>query len=307
MNMKHTVSVVISAYNEGKKIDRCLSAVAWADEIIVVDNESTDETREIAQKYTKKIFSKPNNLMLNKNKNFGFEKAKGPWILNLDADEVVTPELRDEIQELLKKDDPAIDGYWMARKNIIFGRWIQHGFWWPDRQLRFFRKNKGKFPGRYIHEYIKVEGASAELKEPCLHYNYESITQYITKLDRCTTSEASEYVADGYAFSWMDAIRFPARDFIKVYFAQGAYKDGLHGFVLSMLQSFYSFVTFTKLWELQSFPEVSVTTAEVKEEVSKVRKETLYWNLTTQIDQATNMITIMWLKVQRKVLHKLLS
>jgi glycosyltransferase involved in cell wall biosynthesis len=302
--MKSTISVVISAYNEGKKLERCLSAITWADEIIVVDNESTDNTKEIAKKYTKKVYSKPNNLMLNKNKNFGFTKATSSWILNLDADEVVTEELHNEIIKTIEiyESDMSIDGFWIARKNIIFGKWITHGFWSPDRQLRLFRRGKGKFPGRYIHEYIKVEGASLELAEPCIHYNYETISQYMTKLERCTTSEAAEYMADGYVFKWTDAIRFPAQDFIKVYFSQQAYKDGLHGLVLSMLQAFYSFVTFTKLWEKQSFIEVDVTKKDLQREAKRAQAELIYWRLTAQIAEEKNPLTVLGLRLRRKLI-----
>lgn len=300
--MKQSLSVVISAFNEGKKLGRTLESVSWVNEIIVVDNESTDNTRNIAQKYTKKIFSRPNDLMLNKNKNFGFSKATGVWILNLDADEVVTPELREEIKSVLETNDPQFDGYWITRKNIIFGKWIQHGFWWPDRQLRLFRRGKGKFPGRFIHEHIKVEGASKELHEPYLHYNYETISQYIHKLERCTTSEAAEYIASGYTFSWNDAVRFPTSDFLKVYFAQGAYKDGLHGLVLSILQAFYSFVIFAKLWEMRQFTDISISNVQIKKEYTQSNHDFAYWQLSTLFSEEKNPLVRLFLRVRRRLL-----
>lgn len=301
-SMKQTLSVVISAFNEGKKLDRTLSSVSWADEIIVVDNESTDNTKEIAQKYTKNIFSRPNDLMLNKNKNFGFGKATSAWILNLDGDEVITPELRREILTVLNKNDSRFDGYWIARKNIIFGKWITHGFWWPDRQLRLFRRGKGKFPCHFIHEHIKVDGASNELREPYFHYNYETISQYIHKLERCTTSEAAEYTAGGYTFSWYDAFRFPSSDFLKVYFAQGAYKDGLHGLVLSVLQAFYSFVIFAKLWEMRQFPDISIRNDQIKKEHDRASREFIYWQLSALLSEEKNPLTRILLRVRRKLL-----
>lgn len=300
--MSPTISIVISAFNEGKKLDRTLGAVSWADEIIVVDNESTDNTKEIAAKYTKKIYSRQNDLMLNRNKNFGFGEATSDWILNLDADEVVTPALRKEIQDTLKKNDAQFDGYWMPRKNIIFGKWISHGFWWPDKQLRLFRRGKGKFPGRFIHEHIKIEGASKELQEPYFHYNYETISQYVNKLERCTTSEAAEYAAGGYTFSWYDAVRFPTSDFLKVYFAQGAYKDGLHGLVLSILQAFYSFVIFVKLWEMRHFPDISPTHVQIKKEYRRASGELRYWHLSASISEEKNPLVRVVLKILRKFL-----
>jgi glycosyltransferase involved in cell wall biosynthesis len=171
--MKQTLSVVISAYNEEKTIGRCLKSVSFADEIIVVDNTSYDKTREIAKKFTKYVYDRPNQLMLNANKNYGFEKAKSEWILNLDADEEITPELAREIQKVIQ-DSTKEDGFWIKRKNFSYGKWIQYGLWWPDKQLRLFRRIKGKFPCVHIHEYIKVEGLIGDLIEPYNHYNYVS-------------------------------------------------------------------------------------------------------------------------------------
>ncbi|MBL7159439.1 glycosyltransferase family 2 protein, partial [Candidatus Microgenomates bacterium] len=160
------ITVVISAYNEEKNIKECLESVRQlADEIILIDNTSTDKTVEIASSMGQKvkIFIRPNNLMLNINKNFGFSKAVNEWILNLDADERVSKSLKHEIIKTLKQKNRVI-GYWTPRKNIIFGKWIKHGIWWPDHQLRLFKKNKGGFPCKHIHEYLKVEGKTARLE-----------------------------------------------------------------------------------------------------------------------------------------------
>jgi len=181
--MKQTLSVVVSAYNEEKTIGRCLSSVSkLADEIIVVDNSSLDSTVEEAKKYTHHIIKKPNILMLNTNKNIGFSKATSDWILNLDADEVVTEELAKEIKKIINT-NLSENGFWIKRKNFSFGKWIQHGLWWPDKQIRLFRRGKGSFPCIHIHEYIDIEGTIGELVEPYIHYNYESIHQYLVKID----------------------------------------------------------------------------------------------------------------------------
>ena len=143
------LSVVISAYNEERMIEDCLKSARFADEIILVDNQSTDKTTEIAKRYTNKIFFRTNNpLMLNLNKNFGFTKATGDWILSLDADERVSKELKEEINNIIHQSSAIShqqSGYLIPRKNIIFGKWIQHGLWYPDDQLRLLRKGKGKF------------------------------------------------------------------------------------------------------------------------------------------------------------------
>jgi glycosyltransferase involved in cell wall biosynthesis len=299
--MKQTLSVVVSAYNEQASLGRCLSSVSFADEIIIVDNESQDRTVEIAKKFTKKIYSRKNFLMLNTNKNYGFEKATCDWILNLDADEEIPKELAQEIKTLIQT-NPKQAGYWIKRKNIIFGKWITHGLWWPDKQIRLLRRAKGKFPCVHIHEYIAVEGQVGELSAPYLHYNYETVHQYLTKIDRASTSEALSLRDMQYQLAWYDAIRFPLSDFLKIYFAQQGYKDGLHGLVLALFQAFYSFTVFAKFWEMEKFSERDLSVAAVTEELVRSGKEAKYWMFTANIEETKNIVKkILW-KIKRKLL-----
>lgn len=294
-----TISVVVSAYNEELSLARCLSSVSWADEIIVVDNSSSDATAAIARKYTKKVFRQTNHLMLNINKNYGFSKATGDYILNLDADEEVPRELAGEIRSVVKN-RPDIAGFWIARKNMLFGKWIQHGLWWPDKQLRLFARGKGRFPEKHIHEYIEIVGKTEELKEPYIHHNYDTVSQYLTKLARCTTSEALALTETNYQVAWFDALRFPLSDFLKTYFAQEGYKDGLHGIVLSLFQAFYSFVVFAKLWEKERFTQKQVVFEAVENECRRGIREFSYWMLTTKIKEASSPFTKLILKIRRK-------
>lgn len=297
--MKPTISVVVSAYNEEKTLSRCLSSVSFADEIIVVDNTSLDTTASVAKKFTKSVFRQPNILMLNTNKNYGFGKAKGDWILNLDADEEIPADLAKEIQAAIAG-HPKENGFWIKRKNIIFGKWITHGLWWPDKQIRLFRRGKGKFPCVHIHEYVSVEGQVGELTEPYLHYNYESVHQYLTKIDRASTSEALSLQEMNYQLAWYDAIRFPLSDFLKIYFAQHAYRDGLHGLVLSLFQAFYSFSVFAKFWEMEKFSQRDLSSAAAMHELERAGKEARYWMITTRIAEAPGLLgKILW-KIKRK-------
>jgi (heptosyl)LPS beta-1,4-glucosyltransferase len=299
--MKQTLSVVVSAYNEEQTLGRCLSSVPFADEIIVVDNESQDNTVGIAKKFTKRIYSQKNILMLNTNKNYGFEKASGDWILNLDADEEIPKELSREIQVIIQS-HPKENGYWIKRKNIIFGKWITHGLWWPDKQIRLFRRGKGKFACVHIHEYVSVEGQVGELDNPYLHYNYETVHQYLTKIDRASTSEALSLKDMDHQLIWYDAIRFPLSDFLKIYFAQGGYKDGLHGLVLALFQAFYSFTVFTKYWEMHKFPERDLAPNSVMNEMTRGGKDVKYWIYTAKLAGTHNFFNkILW-KLRRKFL-----
>lgn len=294
-----TVSVVLSVRNEELKIERTLSSLGWADEIIVVDNGSTDKTADIARQYGAKVIRSRNNLMLNVNKNLGFGKAKGIWILSLDGDEVIPPELAKEIQNVTHHSDAV--GYWIPRKNILFGKWIAHGLWWPDKQLRLFRRGIGEFPCKHVHEYLVVDGPTAELSVPMVHYNYETVSQFIRKMDEIyTENEVESHVSAGYALIWQDAVRFPMSDFVKTYLAQGGYKDGIHGLILSMLQAFYSFIVFAKLWERQKFAEQELLIEDVEKELLRAHREVRYWLLSVKIGETRDLIKKIWYRMLRK-------
>ncbi|MCL5676042.1 MAG: glycosyltransferase family 2 protein [Patescibacteria group bacterium] len=275
------LSIVISAYNEEKHLARTLQSVAWADELIVVDNQSSDKTKKIAEDFGAKVFSIPNNLMLNVNKNYGFEKAAGEWILNLDADEEVTLELAQEIKKVLVS--PRYAGYWLPRKNIIFGKWIKHSLWNPDYHLRLFKKGLGKFPCQHIHEHLEIKGTTEYLKNYLIHYNYETISQFLYKMDKIYTENEVEVFTDGgNKLKWSDAIFFPVNDFLKTYFKQEGYKDGLHGLVLSLLQAFYSEIVFAKIWEKQKFvlEEPKNILPQFFVQTKKAAKDYRYWQNT---------------------------
>ncbi|MBI5019232.1 glycosyltransferase family 2 protein [Candidatus Gottesmanbacteria bacterium] len=297
------ISVVISTYNRADSLARTLASLRPLDpEIIVIDNESSDATSEVAKRYHAKVFKRPNNLMLNVNKNFGFSKATGDWILCLDDDEELTPELAREIKDAIKTDRVA--GFWIPRKNIIFGKWMKYGIWWPDRQLRLFRRGEGKYAEKHVHEYVEVAGMTETLTSAYTHHNYDSISQYLNKMQNIyTENELKKYEAAGYRVSWRDAVRFPVSDFLKLYFAQSGYKDGLHGLVLAMLQAFYSFVIFVKLWEKEKFREIDIYPDHAMGEFAHSGKEISYWITTTKIREATNPLAKWWYTIIRKVLN----
>lgn len=295
------LSIVISTYNRAESLARTLLSVKnLGFEIIVVDNESSDATSRVAKSYGAKVFKRPNSLMLNTNKNYGFTKTSGDWILCLDDDEVITPELGKEILETIEHTNAS--GYWIPRKNIIFGKYIQHGIWWPDPQLRLFKKGYGKYPEKHVHEYIVVDGQIGTLQQPYIHYNYDSLQQYLEKMQHIyTENEVKKYTDLGYKVNWYDALRFPLSDFIKIYFAQNGYKDGLHGLVLSLLQGFYSFIIFVKLWEKEKFLDIDVAPSQALQEVQRSIKETEYWMLTTNIREATNPFAKLWYQLLRRM------
>ena len=295
------LTIVISAFNEEKKIGDCLESIKKiADEIIFIDNTSSDKTVSIAKTYTDKIFIKPNNKMLNVNKNFGFTKAANEWILSLDADERLTPELAKEIEDVLSK-PTEVCGYFISRKNIIFGKWIEHTGWYPDKQLRLFKAKNGRFEEKHIHELLTVKGQVESLKNPMIHLNYESISQFLSKMIILyTPSEAENIINQGYVFDWKDSLRMPSREFLQRYFSQKGYKDGLHGLVLSLLMAFYHFVIFLKLWEHNKFIEKKDIWEEALEEANKLNGELKYWVITASINESKLSFQKLLLKLKRK-------
>ncbi len=301
---KIRLSVVISAYNEEKNLEGCLRSVEkLADEIIVVDNSSLDDTAKIAKKYTDKVYQQKNDpRKIDEQKNFGFSKATGDWIFSIDADEKVTLELGSEIKKSLDKDKNA-DGYWIPRKNIIFGKWIKSDMWWPDYQLKLFRKGAGSFRKNDVHKALEVIGATQKLENPLLHNNYSTISQYLVKLNNYTDIEAENITSGNYTFSWLDAVRFPVDDFVKTFFLQKGYGDGLHGLVLSMLQAFYMEVVFAKIWEKHKFVEIENQNflQEVNKELKKSKDKVKYWFTTALIRNSNNPIKKIALRAIRKI------
>jgi glycosyltransferase involved in cell wall biosynthesis len=308
MSKNIKLSVVVSTYNGESRLAKCLDSVKEiADEIIVVNSGSTDKTESVAKKYTKKVYTRPNNSMLNINKNFGFSKASGEWILNLDDDEQITPELTNEIKQILDKGENGnIKGYWIPRKNIIFGKWIEHTGWYPDYQMRLFKKGYGEFPEKNIHELIKINGEIGYLRNPMIHYNYQSIHQFLNKFRIIyAPEEAKEYIAKGYKVKYLDAIRFPSEEFLSRFFVREGYKDGLHGLILSMLMAFYHFVIFILIWEEQGFKEYDNKDFfnEIHAETKNVGLKFEYWFLTVFINQTKSQTKKLLYRAMRKKIN----
>lgn len=302
------LSVVISVHNGEKVLEDCLKSVSWADEIVIVDHESTDETAKLAKKFTKSVFSQPNDpKKIDLQKNYGFKKATGDWILSLDADERVSEDLAKEIREAI--DEAVFDAYSIPRKNIIFRKWIEHSLWWPDYQLRLFRKGKGEFVDETVHKQLKVEGTVGKLQNPLIHENYQTISQYLQKMDVYTENEALILVKQNTHFSWIDGLRMPVRDFLKTFFFQEGYKDGFHGLVLSTLQGFYTFLVVAKVWEKNGFREENDPQFlhTIMKEWEKLQKEVSYWFLTSVIQSSGNVIKKLPYKLKRKYLTRSLE
>lgn len=278
------ISVALLTFNEEDNVAECLESVKWADEIVVVDEKSSDKTVNIAKKYTKNIFLVDHDPMFHKNKQQALEKCTGDWILQIDADERVTPALANEIKEVCHAELVSASGFQIPRKNRIFGKYMEHTGWYPDYQIKLFKKGKVKYPCQTVHEQIKVDGEIGTLKNDLLHHHYNSISQFLIRLDKYSTNDAQYLLKKDEKVVWSDAIKFPADEFFRRFFLWEGYKDGLHGLVLSLLQSFSRFVVFAKMWEKQGFWEYGDKNfmKEVKSETKKIKKDWNYWLMASE-------------------------
>ena len=241
------LSVLVLSKNESTNIEACLNSVEWADEIVVVDTGSTDDTVSKAKAFTQKVFVTEWKGFAG-TKNWGLQKVTGDWVLWLDADERVTPELAEEIQLVLK--NPACDGYQIPRKANFLGHWIRHSGWYPGYVLRLIKKDLAQFVDTRVHEGLETPPSVGKLKNPLLHFTDPTLEHYFTKFNRYTTLAAFDLKDRGRRFHLYDLLFRPAFLFIKMYIFKAGFLDGFAGFLLATLSGFYVLVKYAKLWEL---------------------------------------------------------
>jgi glycosyltransferase involved in cell wall biosynthesis len=243
-----TLSAIVIALNEEKNIQRCLESLAWTDEIILVDSGSTDRTKELASKYTNKIFDFEWN-GFGRSKEYVKSKASGKWVLSIDCDEVISDKLKDEILTEIDSSE-KLDGYFIPRKSNFLGKWIKHSGWHPDYILRLFKKDRGSFTPDKVHEKVIVNGLVGYLKNEILHYTDPDLEHYLAKLNQYTTVSASEMHQQGKRGNVFDITFRPAGTFFKMYFLKAGFLDGVEGFLLAFCSAFHVFFKYAKLWHL---------------------------------------------------------
>ena len=242
------LSVTIITLNEERNLRPCLESVRFADEIIVVDSGSRDLTLSIAKEFKAQVFQESWKGFAGQ-KNSAQEKAKGPWVLNVDADERVTEALRLEIQKVLQE-DPPVDGFRIPRKNFFCGQWIRHGGWYPNYQMRLYRKDVGKFAFREVHEQVEVQGPVRTLNGPLEHYTYRSISDYIKRMDRYSELSAKQYLKEGRRIGWPAIVARSWFTFFQMWILKRGCMDGGNGLLLAVLYSQYTFIKYAKLKEM---------------------------------------------------------
>lgn len=261
-NMKHPGKTDISTRPENRKISacltvgneehnmrRCMESILWADEIVVIDSFSKDKTVEICREYTDRVYQHEwLGYVGQKELIKGF--ARYPWILFIDADEVVSDQLRNEIlHEFNTGLCDKIDGYEFPRMVYYIGKWIRHGEWWPDIKLRLYRKNKGVCAGSEPHDRVMLDGPIKQLHGCLYHYTYDNVGDQISTLNRFSQISSETMEAAGKAFSWTDLLFRPPFRFFKGYILKKGFLDGAHGFIIAVLSAFGVFIKYVKLWE----------------------------------------------------------
>ena len=241
------LSVVIVTRNEEDRIRACLESVAWADELIVVDAESDDKTASIARELTDHVIVRPWPGYAAQ-KNYGLDLARGAWILSLDADELVSPALRAEIEQVIELDGPA-DGYAVPRRNIFWGRWVRHGGLYPDRQVRLFRRGRGRFNDRRVHESVQVDGDVRALAGHLEHRSYRDVSDFLARADRYATLAAEDLIGRGRRVHAWDFVLRPLARFVGMYVLERGFLDGARGFLLAALYAYYVLIRCAKVWE----------------------------------------------------------
>ncbi|MBI4058844.1 glycosyltransferase family 2 protein [Candidatus Microgenomates bacterium] len=289
------ISVVINTWNEEKNLPRAIASIKnLASEIIVVDMESNDDTKEIAKKLGAKVFNHKYIGYVEPARNFALSKATGDWILILDADEEIPDRLAKKLQSISQ--DSEADFYRLPRKNIIFGQWIRHARWWPDYNIRFFKKDQVLW-SELIHSVPETHGIGQDLpdEEPLaiVHHNYQSISQYLARLDRYTTVQAKLKIEDGYKFNWRDLIAKPSGEFVSRFLAGEGYKDGVHGLAVCLLQSFSELVLYLKIWELAKFEVINLNPHEVNNEIAAAEGEIDHWLVAKRMRRPTILTKVL--------------
>jgi glycosyltransferase involved in cell wall biosynthesis len=282
-NQRQSISVVLATFNEEKNIKACLESVKdWVDEMIIVDENSTDKTKDIAESLGAKVYEEPHEQIFHITKNKAINKAKSAWILQLDADERITPEMKKEIlgiltgeyfgydswlsplrkhinkivkifpePQLLKK---AASAYWLPRKNFFLSGYLKNTGQYPDPVIRLFQKGKAILPAKDVHEQMEVDGVVGWLKSDLDHYATPDFSRYLLRENRYSSLQARFYYEAGLKVNFFNTLKFlffkPAGTFLNLYFRRRGFLDGFPGFVFSLYSGLHHAFSYMKLWEL---------------------------------------------------------
>jgi (heptosyl)LPS beta-1,4-glucosyltransferase len=296
------ISAVINVVEEETKLlPRALSSLKdFADDIVIVDMTSGKEVAQIAKKAGVRVVKHEFINYVEPVRNFGISKASGDWILVMDPDEELPKTLASELKKNMES--PRADFFRLPRKNIVFGKWLKYSRWWPDYNIRFFKKGFVSW-NEIIHGVPITQGLGVDLPDKeefaLIHYHYDTVEQFLERMNRYTDVQSKLIVKGNYKFIWKDLIRKPFGEFLSRYFAGEGYKDGLHGLTLALLQAFSELVLYLKVWQSEKFLEQGITVSEIDEEFTKSIKETRWW-LVDALIKSKDELSALPLKLYRK-------
>jgi glycosyltransferase involved in cell wall biosynthesis len=250
VTMRETISCAIVVYNEERNIAECLESANWMDEIMVVDAYSQDKTVEICRKFTPCVYQRPWN-GFGEQKNFAIDHATSDWVFILDADERISPALRNEIEAILTARNPVGPvAYSLPRKNFYYGKWIRWAGCYPDTQLRLFRRGVGRLDDAEPHNKFVFQGLGGNLQAALDHYTERTIEDHFRKFNNFTTLAARERAKTKSSVSWADLTLRPIFTFWKYYVRRQGFREGMHGLLICAFASMYTFVKYAKLWDM---------------------------------------------------------
>lgn len=243
-----SISVTVITKNEASDIGAALESVRWADEIVVVDSGSTDDTTAIAKRFTDRVFVRdwPGYAA---QKNAAAALATHDWVLSLDADERVTPALATEIRHALET-STHVSAFRIPRVTWHLGRWVRTTDWYPDYQIRLYQRHQARWNGAHVHESVSVDGTLGTLAHELEHFAYRDIADHLETIDRYTSLAARQMREQGRRAGLLQIAGHPPFAFFRNYVLRGGFRDGHVGFVISAMNAYYVFLKFAKLWEL---------------------------------------------------------
>lgn len=252
--MKNQITAIVPTFNNEKIIRRCLESVKWADEILIVDSYSTDNTLNICREYTDRIIQHEyiNSAI---QKNWAIPQASHDWIFLLDTDEFLEDGLSDEIIAILNKPDDGIDGYVFNRKNLIYGQWVKTCGIYPDSLVRLFKRNY-RYQEREVHAHIDIPiEKTGTITHHIIHDDFNDLHSYLTKFARYMNYECDEYWKNGRRYHWWEVTLRPLYMFLWSYIFKQGFRDGIRGFLISVNKAYYNFIIFMKLWEREHYQD----------------------------------------------------
>lgn len=244
------ISVVILTKNEEHQIEACIRSVLWADEVIVIDDHSNDKTVAIAKELGAIVYDHALRENFAAQRNFGLEKTRGEWVLFLDADERISPELSREITEAISDEKNQCSGYACKRDDYLFGKRLRYGETGTRRFVRFAKRGRGKWKGR-IHEVWEVSGRIKEFSAPIVHYPHQTISEFLREINFYTTVRAEELYDQNVQSNWLSILLYTKGKFLQNYFFKLGFLDGIPGIISAIMMSFHTFLVRSKLWLLQ--------------------------------------------------------